>query len=237
MISFRKINALYNKQMKNFFNNPFVAFAPVLMVGLAYLNSTVLPYDAEPVQYASMLIMVVLMNVLMTGAFTMSCLIAEEKEKFTLNVLITSTVSVMDFLISNILTVATITITANVLIYIVIGVGDIIPFVPFLLISSLGTVAGITLGASLGLLSKNQAAASAISTPLFAIVIIPMFFPDNFFVDNVLYYVFTEQIAHMLINLARYGEMQLFRLAIIAANFVVLAAVFAICYKKRGLES
>jgi len=237
MISFRKINALYSKQMKNFFNNPFVAFAPIMMVGLAYLNRNILPYDAEPVQYASMLIMVVLMNIVMTGGFTMGCLIAEEKEKFTLNVLITSTVSVLDFLISNILTVATITIAANALIYFMIGIdGDVLPFVQFLLISSFGTVVGITMGASLGILSKNQAMASAMSTPLMIIIILPIFFQDNFFVDNVLYYVFTEQIAFLFLNIVRYGNLEFFRLGIIAANFVVLAGIFAYCYKKRGLE-
>ncbi|MCL2217563.1 MAG: ABC transporter permease [Defluviitaleaceae bacterium] len=236
MISMRKINALYNKQMKNFFYNPFVAVSPVLMILLAYLQSTILPYDAPPEAFAGMLIMVVLMNVLMTGGFTMSCLIAEEKEKFTLNVLITSTVSVLDFFISNVLTVATITIVTNVAIYFVMGV-DFISFAAFLAVTSLGVVAAIAMGASFGLLAKNQAAASAMSTPFVLIVILPIFFQDNFFVDNVLYYFFTEQVGYTLLNLASTGEFEWVRMGIITANFIVLLAFFAILYKKRGLEN
>jgi len=235
MISFRKIGAIYAKNMKNFISNPFMGAVPVMVLILAYLMGMIAPDEATPYQIVGMMLMILLMNLLMGGSFIMSCLIAEEKEKNTLNVLITSTVSVMDFLISNVLFTATITIAVNIIIYFITGL-NVLPFGEYMLFTSLGTITAITFGASLGLLAKNQAAASAMSSPMMALIILPAFLHDNFFVENVLHYVFTEQIAIGLVSIARGYGVPWFRLGIIAANLAVFVVLFAVCYRKKGLE-
>jgi len=237
MISLRKISALYVKNMKNIFYNPFIMTSPAAILVLSYLfGAFMIPNDA-PVEIIIFLMnMVVIMNAIMCGVMIMSVLIAEEKEKNTLNVLITSTVSGMDFLFGNVFTAATITIICNTAIYFIIGAQGIIPFGEYFLITGIGAVAAITFGATFGLLAKNQAAASTMTVPLALLVIIPPLFKGNFFIDNILCYFFTEQIGIALIELID-GELSLMRIVIIAANFTVFALIFGLCYRKRGLSA
>lgn len=233
MISLRKISALYSKNMKNVFYNPFIIVLPILMVLLAFLFGRMLHDEAAYYETILTMIMLVGMNILLGGANTMATLIAEEREKNTLGVLVTSTVSVLDFLTANILTTATLTIAVNIAIYFIMPIEGL-PLAGYLIVTSIGTVAGITLGATLGLLAKNQSAASTLGTPLMAFTVLPAVFSDNFFVDNVLYYFFTEQIGISMIELMGDG-LSLFRIGIIAVNFVVFVMIFGACYRKRGL--
>jgi len=237
MISLRKISALYGKNMKNIFYNPFIMTSPIAILVMSYLFGMFMIPDDAPFEIVNIILnMIVNMNAIMCGVMIMSILIAEEKEKNTLNVLITSTVSGFDFLIGSVLTTATITVICNAAIYFIIGVQDYIPFGQFMLITTLGAVAAITFGATIGLLSKNQMTASTIVAPIFLLILIPMFFRGSFFIDNVLYYFFTEQISVSLVELAQGGS-SILRVLIITANFVVFAVIFALCYRKRGLSA
>jgi len=235
MMSLRKITALYSKNMKNIFYNPFIMTSPVAILLLAYLFGAFMIPDDAPVEIITYLLnMVVIMNAIMCGIMIMSVLIAEEKEKNTLNVLITSTVSGIDFLAGNVLTTTTITIICNIVIYFIFKVQNILPFGGYFLITSLGAIAAITFGATFGLLAKNQASASTMVAPMALLIIIPPLFRGNFFIDNVLYYFFTEQIGIALTELAQ-GQLSVLRIIIITANFTVFALIFGICYRKRGL--
>jgi len=234
MISPRKIYAIYSKNMKNIIYNPFIMTSPVAILVLAYLfGAFMIPADAPAELTIYLMNMVVIMNAIMCGVMIMSVLIAEEKEKNTLNVLITSTVSGMDFLTGNVLTTATITVICNIAVYFIIGARDLIPFGPYILITSAGAAAAITFGATFGLLAKNQAAASTMAAPLALLIFLPVLLRGSFIIDNVLYYFFTEQISIALVELAD-GKFRLFRIGIITANLIVFAFIFGTCYKKRG---
>jgi ABC-2 type transport system permease protein len=232
MISGRKVNALVGKQLKTITGNPFV-ITPILLVPfMAFLFSTA--FDAETAQ--GMIPFIVGMNMIMGAPTVISCLIAEEKEKNTLSVLITSTVSVLDFLTSKILIASVSTILLNIAIYFLMGAQTIISFGIFMLFTSLGALASTLLGAVIGIASKNQATASTMVSPLMLLLIMPVFFPDNFFVDNILYYFFTEQVLLSIHNMAfNDGTLEAFPLIIIAANIVIFGALFGIFYKKKGL--
>ena len=234
MISMRKIGALYRKNIKNMLYNPFIIALPVLVLVLAFLFGRLLHDEATYYETISTMLMVVGINVLMGGANTMAILIAEEREKNTLGVLVTSTVSVLDFLISNILTTATLTVATNIAIFFVMPIEGL-PLAGYAVVTSVGTVASITLGATLGILAKSQSAASTLGTPLMILVMLPAIFTDNFFVDNILYYVFTEQINAAMMELID-GEMNWFRIIAMTANFVAFTLIFAMCYRKRGLS-
>jgi len=234
MISLRKISAIYSKNMKGIVKNPFIIVAPVLVFGLSFLWTMTLPYYADNYDLLGVLNMVLGMNVMLTGITTMCVLIAEEKEKNTLGVLITSTVSGIDFLTAHVLTTATITIAVNVLVFFVVGV-DGLAIGDFLIVTSIGTIAAITLGATLGILAKNQAAASTMVTPfIMALLLAPMFFSGTFFVDNIIYYAFTEQMNLAVLELLGDG-LNWTRVAILGANIAVFAVLFGFCYRKRGL--
>ena len=232
MISIRKINALFTKQLKIIAHNPFILVSLLITPLLAIALGRLEPDDEA--SFMGLFSMLLMMNTMIGGAFTMSCLIAEEKEKNTLNVLITSTVSVWDFLISNLLIAFIFTMGINVFLYVYLGITAIISWGKFLIITASSALVAAVLGASLGLGSKNQMTASTLSTPLLLVPMLPLFLPDNPFTNRVLYYFFTEQIHFMLKDISD-GDFQLFRIAIVAANFVVFSLIFAVLYKKRGL--
>jgi len=236
MISPRKISAIYSKNMKGITKNPFIIVAPLAILLIAVLQVMNLPEYATNDEIAMLLNMVIGLNVLLTGITTMCVLIAEEKEKNTLNVLITSTVSGIDFLTAHVLTTATITVAVNALVYYIVGV-DGLPIGDYLLVTSVGTIAAITLGATLGILAKNQAAASTMVSPFIMLLMLaPIFFSDTFLVQNVLYYSFTEQMNLAVFDLLGDG-LNWIRVVMLGANIAVFAVIFGVCYRKRGLAA
>jgi ABC-2 type transport system permease protein len=232
MISGRKINALVGKQLKTMMSNPFVITPIIIIPFMAFLFSMAL----EPEFVSGMIPLMLGMNMILGAPTVISCLIAEEKEKNTLNVLITSTVSVFDFLISNVLIAVVCTVAINAFIFFIMGAGELISFGAFMFLSSLGALASTLLGAVIGIASKNQAAASTTASPLMLLLLLPTFFPDNFIVDNVIHYFFTEQVISALGAIANQGSsLTALPLVIIAVNIAVLGALFGVLYKKKGL--
>jgi len=200
MIAINKVGALYLKQMKNFGYNMFILIGFILAPGIAFLFSRLIPV---PGMIGFALSMSLLMNIVFGGANTMCVLIAEEKEKNTLNVLITSTVSAIDFLLSNALAALTMTVVVNVIIYFICG-AYMISFPLYIFVTSLSGLASIVLGAVVGLLSKNQLSASTIVTPFaLVLILIPMlvmFIPMLKKIADVL---FSQQTVNMLNDLAK----------------------------------
>jgi ABC-2 type transport system permease protein len=229
MISIRKISALFTKTMKVIANNPFILVGVLVTPLIAFVLSQTMDDDAIYI-----LPMFVMLNTMSGGATVMSCLIAEEKEKNTLNVLITSTVSTLDFLISKLLVALLFTLAINIFLYFFLDAATITGLGIFIAVTSLSALGGALIGAIIGLISKTQTSASTTTTPFLILPMLPLFIPDNFFVDNILYYFFTEQTAYIFQNLYD-GEFHLFRIGIMVANLAVLAVVFAVLYKKRGL--
>ena len=232
MISARKINALTGKQFKTMMSNPFV-ITPILLVPLmAFMFSLAIDPEVLP----NMIPLILGMNMIISTPTVISCLIAEEKEKNTLNVLITSTVSVWDFLISNIIIAVGFTVVINVFIYFIMGAAEFISLGTFMFLTTLGAMAATLLGAVIGIASKNQAAASTMVSPFMLLLLLPTFFPDNFVMDNIIYYFFTEQVLTTITNIAvDNASVTWLPLGIIAANIAVLAGVFGWLYKKNGL--
>jgi len=73
-------------------------------------------------------------------------------------------------------------------------------------------------------------------TPLLLLPMIPAFFSDNFFVDNVLYYVFTEQMGVAMSGLIE-GGISWGSAGITAVNIAVFAIIFGVFYRKSGLAA
>lgn len=229
MISVRKINAIYAKQIRNITKNYFVLSGAVMGPFMAYVINLVDGTHPVPA-----VVMGVLMGMLMGGSHTMCCLIAEEKEKNTLNVLMTSTVSSLDFLIGNGLITLTLTMIGNMIVYFMIS-GHNIGLLSFLMVSGLGSIAAIVLGGIFGILSKNQMTASTLMSPvIITLMYIPLFFDMYSFIrQNVLNYLFTEHVTVALVLYDGYG-LRLGNIVTIFLNIIVLSLIFMLIYKKKG---
>lgn len=228
MKSINKVSAIYIKQMKNFSYNAFILIGLIMAPAMAFLLANFMPIEKG---YA--LEMGILVNIVFGGANTICVLIAEEKEKNTLNVLITSTVSAMEFLLSNALATLTVTVLFNVIIYGICGVN--LSFALFMLVTTISSLASILLGAIIGLVSKNQMSASCIITP-FALILmmIPMFSEISPTLEKISNILFTGQNSILLAELAR-GNLSWWRIGVIFANIFVFCGAFALVYKKVGL--
>jgi len=233
MISIRKIFAICEKDFKGLSRNLFVLSGLVIVPIMAFLMGRGL-YDEYSAQVATMF---VTMNIMMNGANIICVMIAEEKEKYTLNVLSASTVSGLDFLLSKMLVTIVLTIVGNLLVYFMFGLLDSIPVGPFLLITSVAILPAAAIGAVIGIATKTQAAASSAVAPLAMIpILLPIIVPAESAAWDVLQYLFTEQVVDGLRSVY-YSESFVSNLGIIGINFAVLFVVFLLFFKKKGLAS
>jgi ABC-2 type transport system permease protein len=215
--------------MKIIWSNPYVLSSIAITPLMAFILGR---NEADGAFY--MLPLFVTLNAMAGGAFMVGCLIAEEKEKNTLNVLITSTVSTMDFLLSKLLVSLVFTLAINVFLYFFLGASGIINFGIYIGVTSINAITGSIIGAIIGISSKTQTSASTTLTPVILLPMVTVLFADNATLQNILYFLFTEQTNHIIFDLID-GEFHLFRIGIMLANLVVLSAVFAVFYKRRGL--
>lgn len=232
-MSFRKINAIFMKQLNHSYKNLNVASMVVVMLVISFGFSAMIDgmADGEGVNHVNNMVSTLLgMNILMVGTLIMCFLISEEKEKNTLQVLMTSTVSPVEFLIGNGLMTLLATTATSAVIMLMFGWNEFSVFI--LLVSAFTSIAGIVMGALVGILSRNQTEASAISTPfVFGLMMTPMFFGNNEIVQTIFNYLFIQNMVDAIINFST-GETILMNLVIIAGNILVLFAIFTIVYRR-----
>ena len=232
MISGRKIFAIMAKDVKGLANNVFVLSGLLMVPIMAFVFNMI--SDEETIMiFANMVIM---MNILMNGANIICCMIAEEKEKHTLGVLKSSTVSGLDFLLSKLLLAVGLAAVVNVLVYFMFGLQDVMAFGPFLLLTSAALLPMAMIGAIIGIATKTQAAASSLVAPLVMVpMFAPMLIPQDSAVWDVIRFFFTEALQNGL--RAIYGNYPFMSyVGIIGINFAVFLVVFLLFYRRRGLS-
>jgi ABC-2 type transport system permease protein len=98
----------------------------------------------------------------------------------------------------------------------------------------MGAAASIMLGAAIGMLSKNQQAATALSMPIAMILgFTPMIASFNKTVEKYASILYTQQL-NVIVNdfSANFTK----ALLVIGANMIVLTVFFMIAYTKKGLK-
>lgn len=106
--------------------------------------------------------------------------------------------------------------------------------VTFLGVVMLGVVASTLLGATLGMLARNQQAAVAIGMPVAMVLGFgPMLATFDATIERVFSVFYTQQVS-LLANDLSGGLVR--PLLVIGANIVVLAVLFGVVYRRRGLR-
>jgi ABC-2 type transport system permease protein len=109
-----------------------------------------------------------------------------------------------------------------------------IELVKFIAVLIIGSIASELLGAIIGIVSKNQQAATALGTPVFMVLAFsPMIAQFNETVKKVTSVFYTQQV-NILVNHSSANIAKPF--LIIAANIVVLVILFMVVYRKKGLK-
>lgn len=198
-----------------------------------FVSAVVLPKDY-------LLMVTTLMAICMMPLSFLATIIAEEKEKHTLRTLMLSGVSAVEFITSKILVTLLLTEAINVINYFVVGFPLIkLPF--YLLVTVLGSLPLLMLGAAIGILSKDQMATGALSAPLMLVFLMPsMLQMLNPIVEKIAYFTPVEQMMRIFTLWSNGGSLlsasTLYSLLIILGWTIIGLVMFIFAYKKKRLD-
>ena len=225
------ILVMIRKQMKDTFKNKAVLIQLILLPVVAFvLERVIRPEGVPALLYTKMF---AAMYLAMAPLTAMSSIIAEEKEKNTLRVLMMSNVKPGQYLTGIGAYVWIISMIGSVL-FAVSFPADDMPF--FFLVMGVGFIISIVIGAVIGIASKNQMSATSIGAMAMIILsFIPMFAMFNDGIGKVARFLYTQQ-TRFLLDAMSFAEIKWDGAAILAANAVLAVVMFFIAFRKKGLE-
>lgn len=180
------------------------------------------------------------MNIGMMGIYCPCLLLAEEKEKKTLRVLMTSSVNGLEFFLGSILPVFMATVILN---FVLMPISGFIisgsNLITFTIVSVIASLISCIIGMILGIFAKNQVSAGTIMTPILMIFIfIPIFSELISVLANISKIMFTGILMEMTMNMAANTDqvLNVGSIAIMLVEVVLSVIVFLFFYKKNGFE-
>ncbi|MDW0114952.1 ABC transporter permease [Sporosarcina saromensis] len=233
-ISLKRVNAIFQKDFKDFSRNWAVSSVLFVPIGLGFM------YGRAGVEDLTSHYLLINLAMAMVATFVQCCLIAEEKEKNTLRGLMLSPASTMEIiggksLLSFILTLGVIVLTSYLSGY---QPADTAVIVVAVVLSSLFYIA---IGTILGLYSKSVMEASLIVMPVILIFSLGSFITqlaDSYPILKVALYLPNIQLIELATKVEAGGSFGdvLVELGIIAAWVVVSFIATNIIYRKRMID-
>ncbi|MHC8514558.1 ABC transporter permease [Sporosarcina sp. ITBMC105] len=233
-ISLKRVNAIFQKDFKDFSRNWAVSSVLFVPIGLGFM------YGRAGVEDLTSHYLLINLAMAMVATFVQCCLIAEEKEKNTLRGLMLSPASTMEIiggksLLSFILTLGVIVLTSYLSGY---QPADTAVIVVAVVLSSLFYIA---IGTILGLYSKSVMEASLIVMPVILIFSLGSFITqlaDSYPILKFTLYLPNIQLIELATKVEAGGSFGdvLVELGIIAAWVVVSFIVTNIIYRKRMID-
>ena len=244
-IHMNKVAAIAQVKTKAFMGKncvimPLFAIGFTLIMRLLYHNMDMGADAPMEMLDAYVLSLGLVMNLSMTGVYCPCLLLAEEKEKNTLRVLMTSSVNGLEFFLGSILPVVVISVVINFLLMPISGfmiTGSNLAV--FSVVSILSSLTSCIIGMLLGIFAKNQVSAGTIITPVALILmLIPMFADMIDELSNVSRFLFTGILMDMVSDISAKADeiIKLESIAILIAEVVVSIVLFIFFYRKNGFE-
>ncbi|KFM99499.1 ABC transporter permease [Bacillus clarus] len=232
--SMRRVSAIVRKEMQDAGKNSQVLMMAALPVVFALIYGQM---NGPKEGIASLTILTALIFI---GGFVQAMVIAEEKEKHTLRVLMLSPASSLDVLLGKGFITAVLTIVASFANLFILNVfkGNMVVFVLLIVIS---TLIFIMLGTIIGLFSETVAQTSLIGMPILMVLFMgPMMLPyiKNETIKTIIEFLPTYHIGEAIVKLLN-GK------GFVAVNgdfinlgiwFVVAVIVCLFTYKKKQLD-
>ena len=161
--------------------NTAIMIGPLLTVAMVWIFKILYSInsggDLSPILVSLILSLGISLNLCMDGFLMVGTAIAEEKEKHTLRVLMTSSVTGLQYFIGSILFPFVLMNILNIVVLVISGISmSQVSVVAFLLVSAAASLISCVMGMIVGLCAKNQMNANLISSPLMIVLMmIPMF--------------------------------------------------------------
>lgn len=245
-LSMRKVKAITSFKTVSMLKNLTILLAPLMAIMMTMIMKALLPQTQESEgtvsfstdTYALMfgVFFNVVMGAIMMGAYPL----AEEKEKHTLRVLMTSSVNSVEYFIGTIIPSLGIIVIVNLLLLPLSGVH----FSPFtigiyLIYTVLISVISLMIGFIIGMVSKNQMQAGLVGTPaMLVFTMLPMFRVFNETLAKISSYVYSGVFATFIdASVTADGTMvSIHNMAVLGGWFILLVCLFMYIYKRNGLE-
>lgn len=230
-----RIKAILIKESQDIRKNTNVIYMYLLPIVLTILWERFIPGMPEGFALGFGLMFLVVM----AGMYVPSMIIAEEKEKKTIEVLLLSPATPVEvFIGKGLLTFILIIITAIILIF--ISGNQLANLSLILLATALTSIFSIFLGMMVGLLAQNQMATGVIGLPVYLILLlVPQFAMMGVeLMKNIgrflpTYYYF--DLLRLIIEGKGLGEMHL-HLSVLFGSILITFFVLLVIYNKRGIE-
>ena len=230
----RSIKAIFIKQTKDMIKNFSVLIMFILFPLVAFTMTALVADRVNDMPSTMFTTMMASIFVGMSLIMSSSAVISEDRENKSLRFLVIAGVKPHSYLlgIGGVIFIASFFTSVA---FGFIGRFNQSEFLSFMIIMMSGCIASILLGAIIGILSSNQQAATGLSMPLAMVLGFgPMAATFNEQVANVIRFFYTYQI-NVIVNDFSAGMKE--PLIVIWLNIAVLAVLFAIAYKKKGLRN
>ncbi|HHX36823.1 MAG TPA: ABC transporter permease [Clostridiaceae bacterium] len=229
-MSFRRMSAVFYKEVKDVIRNKMIIFIFFMFPVLSYIFQQVM--SAEEI--GSVVPTLMTMHIILVPILCMTSIISEEKEKGTLSALMMSNVKPLEYLFGIglcILLVASIS-TSLFLAVFSLSRSDCYKYVIF---SLAGMVISIIIGSILGLLAKNQMSAGPLAAPVSMILgMLPMFANINPAIRDFSQYLYTQSVFDVYCSIQSPIESR--QLVVLGTNLFICIVVFVFVYWKRTLS-
>ncbi|WP_147803313.1 ABC transporter permease [Alkalicoccus halolimnae] len=246
-LSLRKVNAIFQLKIKLILGNMSILFSPVFAIIFVIVMRNLLPeVDAgeggAPFSTDGFLLSFgLIFNIAIAGISMSSSPIAEEKEKHTLRVLMTSSVNGIEYFLGSMIPILLILVTTNILIIPASGIsfGEI-PVLIYLIMTTAASLISILIGNIIGIYAKNQAQATLVSTPILILLTstpVLRIFNEDF--AEILNFTYGGVLANLADSFSLNSEYQwnLTDTGVLIVSLFLALGIFIYAYKKNGLDN
>ena len=227
----RNILIIIKKQIRDTLKNKMVLIQFILFPVMTLVMENAINIDGMPELFFTKLFSVMYMG--MAPLTSTASIISEEKEKNTLRVLTMANVKPLEYLLG---------VGIYVWVICMIGAGvmatgmknEDMPF--YLFIMAVGFGISILAGACIGIFARNQMTATSIVMPVMLVFAFsPMLAMFNESIEKVARFAYTQQLKTLMDDMA-FDGIRTDSILILAVNAAMMAVLFFIAFRKKGLE-
>lgn len=222
--------AILWKQLKDTVKNKTILIQFVMFPCMTIVMENAVHIQDMPQHFFANLFAV--MYVGMAPLMSAAAIISEEREKNTLRVLQMCNVKAVEYLLGNAIYVVCICMLGSLVIGIAGGYAGVY-LLRFMLLMAFGHVVSFLIGATIGVLSKNQMVATSVTAPVMMVLsFLPMLSMFNANIRKVAKFIYSEQLYLLMNHLAKI-KITVETGVILGVNVMVVLGLFVFAYRKR----
>ncbi|WP_265460027.1 ABC transporter permease [Enterococcus sp. HY326] len=212
---------------------------PAMVVGFRLLYENMLAGETPPTSIFSMVLNLgVTFNIVMISLLMPANMLAKEKEKNTLRVLMTSSVSSLEYFIAAVVPTFCVSLVINVCVLFLSGLDlNLINIPLFMVVTAIASLISCVIGMVIGLFAKNQMSSGNIATMIMLVLMmIPMFSTMVDGLKTFSDFLYTGVVTNLITSISEgnRGALATQDWLVLFGSFVVAIAIFMVSYRKFG---